>query len=118
MRFAIATALLCAVFASALFAAPQQQRLTYKDVKPIFDAKCVSCHGAQSQSEGLRLDTHANILKGGEHGKVVIAGNSAGSKLMKSIKGAVQPRMPLGAQPLTQAEMEKISKWITQGARR
>ena len=57
-------------------------------------------------------------MKGGTNGKSVIPKNSGGSRLMKMVKGTVQPRMPMDAQPLTQAEMEKISKWITQGAKK
>ena len=64
------------------------------------------------------MDTYEGVMKGGEHGKAVLAKNSAGSRLMKMVKGTLQPRMPLDAAPLTQAELEKISKWITQGAKK
>lgn len=117
MKFAVSIALIAVVVASALMASPQAA-LTYKDVKPIFDSKCVSCHGSQSNSGGLRLDTYAAVLKGGTHGKSVLAKNSAGSRLMKVLKGTVSPRMPMGDKPLTQVQMVKISKWITQGARK
>ncbi|MDQ2985989.1 MAG: hypothetical protein M3R13_04625 [Armatimonadota bacterium] len=117
MKFAVSVTLIVAVVASTLLASPEPA-LTYKDIKPIFDSKCVSCHGSQSNSGGLRLDTYAAVLKGGGHGKSVLAKNSAGSRLMKMLKDTVSPRMPMGDKPLTQVQMVKISKWITQGARK
>ncbi|MBI5775304.1 MAG: hypothetical protein HZA89_16405, partial [Verrucomicrobia bacterium] len=37
-----------------------------KDIRPIFAAKCYSCHGPEKQKGQLRLDRRADALKGGD----------------------------------------------------
>lgn len=113
----LSVVVMAGVLASAL-TSPQQQPLTFNDLKPILDKKCVSCHGSSYPGGKLRLDSYEGLMSGGEHGKAVIAKNSAGSRLMKMLKGTMQPRMPMDQAPLTHAEMEKISKWITQGSKK
>ena len=39
------------------------------DIKPIFDKHCIKCHGEKKQKSDLRLDSRANILKGGDLGE-------------------------------------------------
>ena len=45
-----------------------------KDVKPLLEAACLSCHGPAKQRGGLRLDTRAEALKGGNSGVVLESG--------------------------------------------
>ena len=117
MKFGLTVIAVSIILASAITKSPQAG-LRYKDVKPIFSAKCVPCHGNEGPGGGFKMTTYEGIMKGGSSGKVVIPKNSAGSKLMKMVKGTVQPRMPLDSHPLSQRELEKISKWITQGAKK
>src|SRR6185503_7978232 len=83
-----------------------------KDVKPIFEKRCNSCHGATQQLGGLRLDTHASARR------VIVAGDSASSKLVQRIvstrKGHVMP--PMGPR-LTETEITKIKRWVDSGAK-
>lgn len=44
--------------------------LVYNDVKPIFDAKCVGCHGANDPKEGIGLYSYQAIMAGGENGRL------------------------------------------------
>ena len=39
-----------------------------KDIQPILRKKCAGCHGAAMQSNGLRLDDGAAVIKGGYSG--------------------------------------------------
>jgi hypothetical protein len=55
------------------------------DIKPIFEASCVRCHGAQRPKAGLRVDTLEGVLKGSKEGKVVEVGDSAKSDLVISV---------------------------------
>jgi len=91
--------------------------LSFADVKPIFDAKCVGCHGGADPKDGLALTSHAAVLKGGEHGAVVVPGDPSGSDVVKFINGTKEPRMPFKQDPLSQEDIDKISKWIEQGAK-
>ena len=45
------------------------------EIKPLLKNQCVKCHGASTQKGGLRLDTAAGALKGGEHGAAVVPGS-------------------------------------------
>lgn len=62
------------------------QGVTYeKDIRPLFEASCVRCHGSQKPKADLRLDSREAILKGGEDGKVVVSGNSKKSLLVAAV---------------------------------
>ena len=45
-----------------------------KDVQPIFEAKCLECHNPNKVKGKLLMDTAANLLKGGETGAGLVAG--------------------------------------------
>lgn len=60
-----------------------KKNVTYaKDIRPIFEASCFRCHGEQRPKAGLRLDNLEAVLKGGDDGKVVVAGDSRKSLLV------------------------------------
>jgi len=66
--------------------ASTKQGVTFAtDVKPLFEASCTRCHGAQRPKGGLRLDTLEGVLKGSEDGKVLEVGNSAKSDIVTAI---------------------------------
>jgi uncharacterized membrane protein len=95
----------------------EEATLSFIDVQPILDAKCVGCHGDNDPKEGLALNTHAAVMQGGEHGAVVVPGDPKGSKLVQFIDGSKTPRMPFKQDPLSQEEIDKIAMWIEQGAK-
>jgi uncharacterized membrane protein len=97
--------------------APPVTTLTYADVKPIFDARCVMCHGEKEPKEGISLNTYANVMKGGEKGPILVAGKASESALVHVIDGTEEPRMPFKQDPLSADEIKKIADWIDQGAK-
>src|SRR5579859_6066462 len=56
-----------------------------KKVRPILVEKCHRCHGRELQKGGLRLDSRAGLLKGGESGPVVNPGHPEKSELVRAI---------------------------------
>jgi ankyrin repeat protein/mono/diheme cytochrome c family protein len=87
-----------------------------RDVRPILSQNCHSCHGAEVQQAGLRLDRRQNALRGGDYGPVIVPGNSAESKLIRRVvtgDGGLQ-MPPTG--PLTDEEIGILRAWIDQGA--
>jgi mono/diheme cytochrome c family protein len=88
-----------------------------REIHAILADHCLVCHNQDKRSSGLSLGTHDDILAGGRTGAVVKPGNSADSLIIKRLKGEVQPRMPLGGDPLSDAEIATIRTWIDQGAR-
>lgn len=87
-----------------------------RQVKPLFDKQCVSCHSGGAAGGGYSLTTRAALLAGGRHGTAVVPRNSAESILVKYLTGELQPRMPSGAPPLSQDTIRLVRRWIDQGA--
>src|SRR5947199_6286102 len=87
-----------------------------KDVRPIFESNCAGCHATNVKMGSLDLDSYASILKGGNHGAVVVPGKSAESRLYLMISGKMTPAMPLGNKPLAAGDIETIKAWIDAGA--
>lgn len=86
-----------------------------KHVKPILAQKCHSCHGEDVQQSGLRLDKRQNAMRGGDYGVVILAGNSAGSKLIRRVvSGDGGMQMPPSG-PLSAEEIGILRAWIDQG---
>ncbi len=89
-----------------------------RDVKPIFAAHCVSCHGAEKQRAGLRLDRRAEALKGGDTGPAFVPGKPAESLIYKLVTHAdADQRMPPKKPALGAAEVNTLREWIAQGAK-
>ena len=119
---AVGTALLaawasgCGVRSRAV-GTPAAAGLDYeRDVAPVFRARCASCHGPEKQESYLRLDTHAEALKGGMSGSVILPGRSAESLLVRHLTGQASPRMPHEKPPLASDEIVRIVEWIDAGA--
>jgi len=61
----------------------EKKGVTYaKDIRPLFEASCIRCHGEERHKGDLRLDSLEAVLKGGEDGKVVVPGASKKSLLV------------------------------------
>src|ERR1039457_7289840 len=88
-----------------------------RQVHPILAAKCLACHSQEKRSGGLSLGTYTDALEGGRNGAAIKPGDSAGSLLLKRVTGETGPRMPLGGDPLSTAEIAVSREWIGQGAR-
>ena len=43
-----------------------------RDIKPIFEASCIKCHGRGKDKGGFNLDTRKSFLKGGDNGPVAL----------------------------------------------
>ena len=89
-------------------------------VVPLLTTHCYNCHGEKKAKHDLRLDSLADILKGGrEYGPAVIFGKPDESPLIKLIKlpkGEDQAMPPKGAR-LTADEVAVLSEWIAKGAK-
>jgi len=92
--------------------------LLFEDVaRPILEAKCFKCHGEDRVKRKAELDLRdvASIVRGGESGTALVAGNVDDSLLWQMIEGGDMP--PEGNTPLTDEERESIKSWIAGGAK-
>ena len=87
------------------------------DIRPILERSCLSCHGAEKQRSGFRLDQRSPALKGGELGVAIVPGKSAESPLIRMVAGLESGlEMPPKGDPLTPDEIGKLRRWIDDGA--
>src|SRR6266849_5584055 len=115
----LALALHVGFWTSALSALAADPVDYLRDVKPILSQHCYSCHGAQKQKSGLRLDTAEAARKGGNLGPAIVPGKSEESLLIKAVVGSDEslPRMPYQKRPLDDKQIALLRTWINQGAK-
>jgi hypothetical protein len=93
-----------------------------KDVEPVFESHCYSCHGPKKQESGLRLDDADLALKGGDMGPAYIPGKSATSPVVLYAAGVddniVMPPDDSKLTRLSASQIGLIRAWIDQGAQR
>jgi hypothetical protein len=89
-------------------------------VRPILSQRCFSCHNDDKQRGDLNLAHYESLMKGGEKGPIVVAGNLKESDLHRRITlpSDHDDFMPAeGKTPLTQEQVAIIGWWISEGAK-
>lgn len=89
-----------------------------RDVQPIFEANCVSCHGPKKQKGGFRLDLRADAMAGGDNfSPAILPGQSAASPLIHAVAALDEDFvMPEKGDRLTVGQIGILRAWIDQGA--
>jgi hypothetical protein len=88
-------------------------------IAPLFETRCVSCHGNTRAKGQLRLDSFAAAMRGGKDGTVIVPGDPGASELFHRISLPVsddKAMPPSGKSPLTADEVTVIRLWIAAGA--
>jgi len=80
-------------------------------VRPILSARCLGCHGPEKQKGGLRLDSRASALSGGESGPAVVPGKPGESTLVDAINYGESVQMPPKSK-LPNGEIATLTKWV------
>ncbi len=89
-----------------------------RDLAPTFVNICTGCHGPNRQNSGFSLATFEDLMRGGDSGRVIIAGNLDGSRLWQLVGvDGVTPRMPQGQARITRKFHGDLRKWIEEGAK-
>ena len=57
-----------------------------KSVRPLLVAHCYECHSGSEAKGGLLLDTRDGVLKGGESGAAIVAGNPERSLMVQATR--------------------------------
>ncbi len=87
-------------------------------IRPVLVEKCYECHsaGAKAVKGGLRLDTRAGLLTGGDSGQAIVPGKPDESTLFLAIRyeGEAENMPPKGKLP--QQTIDDFRKWIQDGA--
>ena len=88
-----------------------------KDIAPIFELKCVSCHGTGSLEGGVDLTTWAGVVDP----RIVIPEESDTSPLVWTIEQRpgfpIMPPRDSPFLPLTSKQIQGVKTWIDEGAK-
>ena len=94
--------------------------LVFSDVLlPMLKERCAECHGPDQAKGGLRVDSFAALVKGGEHGPVMIAGRGGNSSLVErmTLPAGNDECMPPDNKPApSNDEIQLVRWWIDRGA--
>src|SRR3954469_957102 len=95
-----------------------------RSIRPILSDQCFACHGpdAAKRKTKLRFDTEAGARIALAQGRfAIVPGDPDPSKLTRRVPSPdAAARMPpayAGRAPLKPAEIDRIRRWIAQGAR-
>ncbi|MCW5980285.1 MAG: PSD1 domain-containing protein [Bryobacteraceae bacterium] len=107
-----AAALLTLAFA----ALPALSADLFDRVQPLLKRSCLGCHNEKLKQGGLDLSTRDALLRGSEHGPVVVPGRPEESQLYKLVAHVTEPGMPFKSAKLPAEDVDLFAEWIRQGA--
>src|ERR1043166_5611077 len=88
-----------------------------REIKPIFEASCIKCHGRGRTKGDLSMETRDTLLKGGESGPAFVPGKSTESRVIELVAGGDRDSvMPQKGKRLTAEQIGLLRAWIDQGA--
>lgn len=90
-----------------------------RDIRPIFNQNCTSCHGGVRQKNGVSFIFRDEALGKGKSGRrTIVPGNPEASELLARVT-ARDPdvRMPYHAPPLPPEQIALLRRWIKEGAK-
>lgn len=114
----------CLLFAGPAIAAdeiapdePTAEQVEFfeKQIRPILVSKCQDCHGEDAAESGLRVDSLAALLAGGERGPAIVPGKPDESLLISAVQHGELLQMP-PKEKLAKSEISNLQLWIKQSA--
>ncbi|MGH7200751.1 MAG: c-type cytochrome domain-containing protein, partial [Planctomycetaceae bacterium] len=88
------------------------------DVQPLLRKYCTGCHSADLKEGGLVLESFETLMKGGDNGAIVTAGDVDGSRIIAVLEGREELNMPPeGMEAPTAEERAVLKAWIKAGAK-
>ena len=123
----LGASVLLLIIGSPLFAAapgakparsPDQAVSYYEELLPIFQANCHGCHQPAKAKGEYVMTAFDKLLAGGKTAGAIVPGKPEKSHLLEQItpNPAGEIEMPKNGKPLATAEIDRIRKWIAEGA--
>jgi Protein of unknown function (DUF1553)/Protein of unknown function (DUF1549)/Planctomycete cytochrome C len=96
---------------------PEASAFFEASVRPVLVDQCWKCHGPEKQSGGLRLDSRASILEGGDAGPAIVPGEPDKSPMIQAVRhqGDLNKMPPKGGK-LPDPTVDSLAKWVRMGA--
>lgn len=115
---ALVVALHACIASAAAPADDSQIAFFEKTIRPILINRCYECHSVESGKSkgGLLIDSREGLLKGGDNGPALVAGDPDKSRIIESVRYHNQDMQmpPKGALP--SAEVKALEAWVKMGA--
>ncbi len=107
-------------FAAVAVVATRQRKVDFNtQVKPIFNKKCIVCHGGVKRQADFSLLFRSEALAPNKSGKpAIIPGDPGHSEMIRRLTQSKDPeeRMPYRHEPLSTTEIDILRQWIKEGA--
>lgn len=92
-----------------------------RDIKPIFAESCLACHGPDKAKGGVKLTDRNSAMSRSKKGNPpIVPGKPEESELIRRVTSTDEDkRMPPlegNHEPLKATEIDKLTRWIAQGA--
>jgi hypothetical protein len=102
---------------SVLAAEPSADQIDFveKRIRPLLAENCIPCHGEKKQSNQLRLDSLALMLKGGDSGPALLPGKPYESLIIQAVRRQGDLKMP-PKNGLSKQAMDDLVEWVRIGA--
>ncbi len=85
--------------------------VTFAEVQGIMNKTCMPCHSNTQQAAGITLTNHQGVMA------IVVPGQPAQSRMVKSLRGQGAKLMPKNRPPLAETQIKLIEQWIADGAK-
>src|SRR6266404_4729100 len=91
---------------------PRAAEFFTEQVQPIVFKSCNGCHTYGGHAGGLRMDSYASFMKGGDRGALLVAGDPKASLIMKAVS-RVDPSFSMPPmRPLSETDVAALEKFI------
>lgn len=90
-----------------------------RDIRPIFNEKCIGCHGGVKKAGGVSLQFEADIRVAGKSGSIpIVPGDLTKSELIRRLSCTdLDERMPKEKPALNAQQIALITRWVKEGAK-
>src|SRR5215212_2772294 len=85
-------------------------------VRPVLVERCYSCHGADKQKGGLRLDSRDALRTGGDSGPALVPGKPDESRLVRAVRHADKSLKMPPDKKLPAEQVADLAQWVAAGA--
>ena len=105
------------ILSTGLAVEPSQVEFFEKKIRPLLVENCYSCHSeAEKIKGGLRLDTRAATLVGGDTGPAIEPGDPDASLLVEVVTWENEDLQMPPKKKLSENQVRDLKKWIEMGA--
>ncbi len=94
---------------------PEAVRFFETRIRPLLADNCYQCHDDKKQRGGLRVNSRAALLGGGDQGAAIRPGKPDESLLIQAIRHEGELKMP-PKKKLSKEQIADLSQWVRMGA--